>query len=195
MWQLVFRFNSNVVKVSISPTFYLPISCKKNLNCKPVFLNLYAENTLVYHLSSAAFIYYDDKIKKIQSNLLVVWGNLSHMFDCTDCPRNSRTFYLQICWFTLGKVVQNNNFLAQMDFLYANSVFEVQNEGTYLPRISRETCTRFRPFISEWNSWLVTLTSRAAFLNPKYSATHFLKKKIYTTHHWGLLSFSDLSEG
>jgi len=38
----------------------------------------------------------------------------------TGGPRNSRTFYLQIRLFTLVKVVQN--------------------EGTYLPRISRETC-------------------------------------------------------
>jgi hypothetical protein len=28
----------------------------------------------------------------------------------TGGPRNSRTYYLQICLFTLGKVVQNNNF-------------------------------------------------------------------------------------
>jgi hypothetical protein len=27
-----------------------------------------------------------------------------------------------------------------MDFLYANSVLAVQNEGTYLPQISRKTC-------------------------------------------------------
>ena len=30
---------------------------------------------------------------------------------------------------------------SKLDFLYANSVFKVQNEGTYLPRITRETCT------------------------------------------------------
>jgi len=30
-----------------------------------------------------------------------------------------------------------------MDFLYANSKFAVQNEGTYLPRILRETCSQF----------------------------------------------------
>ena len=33
--------------------------------------------------------------------------------------------------------------LSKMDFLYANSIFAVQNEGTYLPRITRETCTLF----------------------------------------------------
>ena len=31
-----------------------------------------------------------------------------------------------------------------MDFLYANSIFAVQNEGTYLPRITRETCNRWK---------------------------------------------------
>jgi len=30
-----------------------------------------------------------------------------------------------------------------MDFLSANSGFAVQNDGTYLPRITRETCTSF----------------------------------------------------
>ena len=34
-----------------------------------------------------------------------------------------------------------------MDFLSANSRFAVQNDGTYLPRIMRETCT----LINYWN--------------------------------------------
>jgi hypothetical protein len=33
-------------------------------------------------------------------------------------------------------------FQLKMDFLSANSRFAVQNDGTYLPRITRETCTR-----------------------------------------------------
>jgi hypothetical protein len=33
-------------------------------------------------------------------------------------------------------------FLSKMDFLSANSRFEVQNDGPYLPRITRETCSR-----------------------------------------------------
>ena len=45
-----------------------------------------------------------------------------------------------------------------MDFLYANSIFTVQNEGTYLPRITRETCTLFfaqdlrAECASDWNN-------------------------------------------
>ena len=60
----------------------------------------------------------------------------------TGDPRNSRTFYLRICLFTLVKLVQNDNFLVKMYFLYANSEFAVQNKGTHLPRITRETCTK-----------------------------------------------------
>jgi hypothetical protein len=37
--------------------------------------------------------------------------------------------------------------------------------------------------------------SKAAFLNPDYSATRFLKKKISTTRNRGLSSFADLSQG
>ncbi len=42
---------------------------------------------------------------------------------CTGGPRNSRTFYLQIRLFTLGKVAQNNNFLVKMDFFYSRIQF------------------------------------------------------------------------
>ena len=40
-----------------------------------------------------------------------------------------------------SKLVMNDNFLVKMDFLSANSRFLVQNDGMYLPRITRETCT------------------------------------------------------
>jgi len=58
----------------------------------------------------------------------------------TGGPRYSVFFYLQIRLFTLDKMIQNDNFSVKMDLLSANSRFEVQNDGTYLPRITRETC-------------------------------------------------------
>ncbi len=58
---------------------------------------------------------------------------------CTGGPRYSRTFYLRIRLFTLTKLVKNDNFLVKNGFSFANSGFTVQNDGTYLPWITRET--------------------------------------------------------
>ncbi len=59
----------------------------------------------------------------------------------TGGPRYSRTFYLRICLFTLEKWFKMTIFQSKMDFLSANSGFAVQNDPTYLPRITRETCS------------------------------------------------------
>ncbi len=58
----------------------------------------------------------------------------------TGSPCYSRTFYLRICLFTFEKWPKMTLFQSKMDFLSANSRFEVQNDGTYLPRITMETC-------------------------------------------------------
>ena len=50
-----------------------------------------------------------------------------------------RTFFPQIQSFTMSKLVKNANFLVKNKLLSANSVFEVLNEGKYLPQIMRET--------------------------------------------------------
>ncbi len=49
-------------------------------------------------------------------------------------------FYLRICLFTLKKVVQMAIFQSKIDFLFVNSRFGVLNDGTYLSRITRDTC-------------------------------------------------------
>ncbi len=38
------------------------------------------------------------------------------------------------------KMVKRDNFQSKLDFLSTNSRFAVQNDGTYKPRITRETC-------------------------------------------------------
>jgi hypothetical protein len=51
---------------------------------------------------------------------------------------------LFVCGFTYSHLKNDLKwqfFLSKMDFLYANSRFQIQNDGTYLQRISRETCT------------------------------------------------------
>ncbi len=50
-------------------------------------------------------------------------------------------FYLRIRLFTFEKWPKMTILKSKMDFCSANSRFEVQNDGTYLPRITRETCT------------------------------------------------------
>jgi hypothetical protein len=40
-------------------------------------------------------------------------------------------------------------FQSKMDFLSANSRFAVQNDGTYIPRITRETCIHEDLLITE----------------------------------------------
>ncbi len=49
-------------------------------------------------------------------------------------------FYLRICLFTLPKMDKMISFQSKMDFSSANSRFGIQNDRTYLPRITRETC-------------------------------------------------------
>ncbi len=58
----------------------------------------------------------------------------------TGGPRYSRTFYLRIRLFTFEKRPKMTLFQSKMDFLSVNSRFAVQNDRTYLPRITRETC-------------------------------------------------------
>ncbi len=58
----------------------------------------------------------------------------------TGGPRYSRSFYLQIRLFTLENWSKITIFQSKMDFLSVISRFAVQNDGTYLPRITRETC-------------------------------------------------------
>jgi hypothetical protein len=62
----------------------------------------------------------------------------------TDGPRYSRTFYMRIRLFILAKMVKVSIFWSKMYFLSANSRFAVQNVGTYLPRITRETCIELK---------------------------------------------------
>ncbi len=50
-------------------------------------------------------------------------------------------FYLQIRIYILADMVKMTFFQSKMDLLSANSRFAVQNDGTYLPEIARETCT------------------------------------------------------
>lgn len=59
---------------------------------------------------------------------------------CSGVPRYSRTSYLRICLFTSQILVKNANFVVKMDISSDNSIFKVQNDGAYLPRITRETC-------------------------------------------------------
>ena len=65
---------------------------------------------------------------------------LKFQFTSTGGPRYLRTFYLQICWFTIQNWLKMTIFYSKMDFLSVNSEFAVQNDGTYLPWIKRETC-------------------------------------------------------
>ncbi len=58
----------------------------------------------------------------------------------TCIPGYSRTFYLQIRFFTFRKMTI---FQSKIDFLSTNSRCAIQNDGTFLPRITRETCTLF----------------------------------------------------
>ena len=54
-----------------------------------------------------------------------------------------RTFYLRICLFTFQNWSKMTVFYSTIDFLSTNSGLGVQNDGTYLPRITRETCLIF----------------------------------------------------
>jgi hypothetical protein len=62
----------------------------------------------------------------------------SHKKNSTDSPRYLRTFYLWSCLFTLSKMVKMIIFQLKIEYLVAYSRFEAQNDGTYLPRITRE---------------------------------------------------------
>jgi hypothetical protein len=80
-----------------------------------------------------------------QSNMLIsncLSGDflISICLVCIGGPRYLRSFYLQIHISILKIMVQNDNFQSKMDFLSENSRFDVQNDGTYLPKITRETC-------------------------------------------------------
>ncbi len=44
-----------------------------------------------------------------------------------------------------------------MDFLSANSGFAVQNDGTYLPRITRETCTYLKTLQTKLSTCVVSV--------------------------------------
>jgi hypothetical protein len=59
----------------------------------------------------------------------------------TGDPRYSKTFYVQICLFTLEKRSEVTIFLPKKGLLSANSRFAVQNDGTYLTRLTSETCS------------------------------------------------------
>ncbi len=75
-------------------------------------------------------------------------------FWTTGSPRYSRTFYLRICLFTFEKWPKMTILQSKMDFLSANSRFAVQNDGTYLPRITRETCT-FKVSFCSLPAWAI----------------------------------------
>ncbi len=49
-------------------------------------------------------------------------------------------FYVRICVFTLAKMFKIGNFPVKMDLLSTITRYAVQNDGTYLPWITRETC-------------------------------------------------------
>jgi len=79
-----------------------------------------------------------------------------------------------------------------MDFLSANSGFGVQNDGTFLPQIMRETCISIKKINK--NSW-----SRLTVKNPvlgQLSNLHFLiefliflKRKKYVSYEALQISF------
>jgi hypothetical protein len=48
-------------------------------------------------------------------------------------PRYLRTFYLRIRLFTIAKIANMIIFQSKNDFLFVNSIFMVQNDGTYQP--------------------------------------------------------------
>jgi hypothetical protein len=75
-----------------------------------------------------------------------IWKNAT-----TGGPRYSRTFYLRIRLFTLEEWFKMTIVQSKMDFLSANSRYVVKNDGTYLPRITRETC------MSKFISWFKNL--------------------------------------
>jgi hypothetical protein len=82
----------------------------------------------------------------LELNIDPTLSNLPHLNRrklSTGSPRYSRTFYLRIRSFTLEKRSKMIIFQSKMNFLSANSRFAVQNDGTYLLRITRETCTYY----------------------------------------------------
>ena len=58
-------------------------------------------------------------------------------------------FLMQIRLFAFEECSKMTNFQTKMNFLSANSRFAVQNDRTYLPRITRETCTSKNHFESK----------------------------------------------
>ncbi len=76
----------------------------------------------------------------------------------TGGPRYSRTFYLQIRLLTFENRSKMIIFQSKIDLLSANSWFTVQNDGTYLPRIMRETCTINAIIISQKKESIKLLT-------------------------------------
>jgi hypothetical protein len=53
-------------------------------------------------------------------------------------PRYSQNFYLRICLFTFQKWFKMTILQSKVAFLSANSRIVVQNNGKYLPQITRE---------------------------------------------------------
>ncbi len=103
----------------------------------------------------------------------------------TGSPRYSRTFYLRIRLFLFEKWPKMTLFQSKMDFLSANSRFEVQNDETYLPRITRETC-------------MVTQDFEGKLRYPVLAQTWWVWQscKLFTlslSHHLYLLTFFSLS--
>ncbi len=79
----------------------------------------------------------------------------------TGDPRYLRTFYTQIRLSAFGKMVQNDKL--PMDFLSANSRFAVHNDGTYLLRITRETCIIINDIFC--NFYFFGVPTRVDFIN------------------------------
>ncbi len=92
---------------------------------------------LSYFISNEHFPFFKELETRKKKSL-----HLFHQFHfiTTGGPRYSRTFYLRIRLFAFEKWPKVTLFQSKMDFLSANSRFAVQNDGTYLPRITRETC-------------------------------------------------------
>ncbi len=65
-------------------------------------------------------------------------------------PCYSQTYNLCIRLYTFEKWSKITICQSKMDFLSANSRFAVQNDWTYLPRITKETCVQRPPSSPQW---------------------------------------------
>ena len=116
------------------------------------------------HCVAKKTTFYAQSIKRLR----ISKGNATS----TGGPRNLRTFYLQICLFTF----QN---WKKWQFSSQKWTFAVQNDGTYLPRITRETCSEF------WNTFMERNKQNRILKDRKYRGPPVitLKTQYYIAYH------------